>query len=282
MNKLFLSLALFLIPTTNVANELYILDSIKIKIFTSEGESIVTATDLFKPSLAGQPRTPESMIFEQLVYNDAKKHKINPSDEAIEKRFAMIRKENNLTMEQFQGLFTQAGYTMAEGYEQFKIMDAINTMLDFEIRSNMLFIPPNKIQEYYDQNPIMTTQRYELQTAYIPYTADINTQRTTLESHLNNGNYNFFSWSEPFWIEISELAQDKSFIFDMTPNEVYGPVEGATGFEFYRLTNKENPRLRTLDERRVEIMDILRRPRYEELLEEYKKRLLDEALVVYF
>jgi preprotein translocase subunit Sss1 len=60
------------------------------------------------------------------------------------------------------------------------------------------------------------------------------------------------------------------------------PQEVENGFEMFKLTEKTPELIRSLDERYREIADILRRPKYEELLETYKENLLSTSSIIYF
>ncbi len=54
------------------------------------------------------------------------------------------------------------------------------------------------------------------------------------------------------------------------------------GFEVYRLADKKERKVRTLDERRLEIENELRMPRFERLFTNYKAQLFDSTSVLYF
>ena len=58
--------------------------------------------------------------------------------------------------------------------------------------------------------------------------------------------------------------------------------EFSGGFELLKMVTKKEKRLKPLDERYREIADILRRPKYEELLTQYKQSLWDASSIVYF
>jgi len=68
----------------------------------------------------------------------------------------------------------------------------------------------------------------------------------------------------------------------MEPGDISLPIEISDGFELFRLKEKTEERVLTLDERYREIADILRQPKYEELLQAYKDSLFDAASITYF
>jgi hypothetical protein len=67
----------------------------------------------------------------------------------------------------------------------------------------------------------------------------------------------------------------------MKVGEIAGPEETAEGFVLLSLVAQQPERLRSLDERHREIEEILRRPRFESLMTEYKKHLAETASVSY-
>ncbi|MDP3889333.1 MAG: hypothetical protein Q8Q25_02195 [bacterium] len=269
--------------TKKSEHDIYTVDSIKAVIFAPEGVEIITQSDIERPSLTGAQRTQEEIIFEKLVFLDAKKHKIIPDEDAVDKYLATVQKENHITLDELKAIFNSAGYSFEEGREQFKIMQAVNIMLDFKIRSNLI-VPRKEIESYYEQHPEKKEARYQLEYAFISFdiSKDIDVQLQEIEQLVVSSNIETdITWGDPFWVNKSDVAQDKQFIFDMQPGQVE-LKKGQAGFEVYRLKNKEEEQVRSLDERRLEIMDILRRPRYFQLLEEYKKILLGTAFISYF
>ena len=67
----------------------------------------------------------------------------------------------------------------------------------------------------------------------------------------------------------------------MEAGDVCLPVKTAVGFELYYLKDKKEKHVRSLDDMRPEIVDILRRPKYVELLNEYKTSLFDTSSILY-
>jgi parvulin-like peptidyl-prolyl isomerase len=88
-------------------------------------------------------------------------------------------------------------------------------------------------------------------------------------------------WEQPFWVIKSELAQEKSFISTLAIGNVATPQETESGFEIFRLKDKHPERLKTIEERYTDIANILRRPRYMQLVDEYKAKLFATSSVQY-
>jgi parvulin-like peptidyl-prolyl isomerase len=266
----------------STAQEAVRIDSIKAVIYTEGDTYIITESDLVRPSLDGSPVTLESKIFQCLAYEKAKQRKMLPEKEDIDKHLQTVQRENNLTIDQLKAIFSSAGYTYEEGREQFGIMSAINTLLDFEVRSSLM-VPEKEVVAYYNQYPERRPAAYYLERTVVPFSADISKEE--LKEQLVNFSKNkqgFIVWSTPFWITLPELAQDKMFITTMKPGDVSAPVEVENGFELFRLKEIKPEDNVPLQERYQEIAAILRKPRYEKKISDYKKGLRDTASIVYY
>ena len=265
-------------------SELYDLDAIKAIVFTAEGTHIITDSDVARPNLAGTMRPLVEMVFERLVYLDAKKFKVLPDEHALDKYLASVQRENNLSLDDLKQMFASAGYSYEEGREQLKMMQAVNTMITQRVRSG-LFVARKDVVAYYEAHPHMQEAQVRVAYATVPFSAQKSKkeQKHELDMQVKRGEATVtIKFESPFWVKESEVAQDKQFLFAMKPGQVCLPIETFQGFELYRVIEKKPGRLRTLDERYQEIVDILIQPKYYELLGRYKESLFKEASVVYF
>lgn len=260
-----------------------LLDGIVATVFAQEGTRIITASELERRSLDGQERTLEDLIYEQLMILDAQKFKMAPDDDQIDKHLASVQKDNNITLDQLKNIFTNAGYSYEEGRQQFGIISLINQLLDFKIRSRLI-VPEKEVVAYYNANPETQDAGYLVQRALVPFdhSQRREDQMGEIERFVHGRNgLVAIDWQEPFWIERNEMAENKKFIMAMQPGDVSDPVETTEGFELFKLQESRPERVKTLDERYREISDALRRPKYEQLLNEYKKQLMEGASVLY-
>ncbi len=281
--KKIIIISILLINCSWLLADLYLIDTIEAVTFAPEGTEIIARSDIERPSLAGQVRSRDDIIFERLVFLDARKYKIMPDEDAVDKYLAMVQRENNLTLDDLKAIFNAAGYSYEEGREQFKMMQAINSMLDFKIRQNLL-VPRKQVEKYFEEHPEWQEATYSLAYAAVPFSAikDKEQQKAELKELIKIGtDMRSIEWNEPFWVNHSDVAEDKSFIFTMKPSEVF-MHETDQGFGLFRLEDKKERRLLTMDERYLDIADILRRPKYEELLQNYKDHLFNTASIIYF
>src|SRR5438132_12173438 len=131
-------------------SNMILLDQIEAIVYGQDVE-IITKSDIDRPALGGGFRTKEEIVFEREVLLDAKKHNLPQDDDAIDAYLAQIQREHDLSPEQLEEVFTGSGYTIEEGREQLQMMQTINTMLDINIRSNLI-VPRKDVQEYYKNN----------------------------------------------------------------------------------------------------------------------------------
>jgi hypothetical protein len=265
-------------------NNLVLIDQIEVVIFGQEDVEIITKSDIDRPSLGGGFRTKDEIVFEKEVFLDAKKHKIPQDEEAVDAYLAQVQREHNLSEKDLEQIFTSAGYTIEEGRQQLQTMQTVNTMLDVKIRSNLI-IPRKDVEQYYNEHPTVIEATYTLERALVPQSRRVSpdAQYDILVKFAQTGKGAIgVEWGEPFTINHSDIAESKQFIYSMNPGDVSLPERVQDGFELFRLVEKTPEHVKSLDESYREIVDILRRPKYEELMEDYRKFLLKHSSVVYF
>jgi parvulin-like peptidyl-prolyl isomerase len=286
MNKTFIWLLMLPVmlraQDATVPDSALLIDTAQAVVFGQDGTQVITYTDVIRPGLAGVPRTLEDIIFERLVYLDAQKYKILADEDAVDKYLAMVQKENNLTLDQLKDVFASAGYSYEEGREQFKMLQTVNSMLDFKIRSHVI-VPKQLVEKYYHEHPEVEPASYKIQIGFLPYEAGKEAvQKKALTYMAKTGKQiKGIEWAEPFWVNKDEIADDKQFIFNLKVGRSSMPIDLGSGYQIYKLVEKKDERVVPLEERYKEIADILRRPIYQDLMDAYKKQLFDTNSIVY-
>ncbi len=263
---------------------LYTIDGLKAIVFGDDAVDIITLSDVTRPSLDGTMRTLDDLVFEKLIYQDAAKYRMLPAPDAIDRHLKAVQREHNLSLEELKNIFSASGYTYEEGREQFGTITAVATMIDFRIRSRLI-VPEKAIIAYYEQHPIMKEECYELAHAVVacPSNIDQKTFERLLASLVETGTGDLdVSWSSPFWVLKSELAQERQFLTTLNVGSITIVGESAAGVELLCMKSKKPEQLTPLAERYQEITDILKRPKYDELLQNYKNELYAAAGIVYF
>src|SRR4030095_6750118 len=263
---------------------LELLDQIEVVIFGQEDVEIITKSDIDRPSLGGGFRTKEEIVFEREGVLDAKKHKIPQDEESVNAYLAQIQRDHNLSEKELEQIFTSSGYTIEEGRQQLQTMQTVNTMLDVKIRSNLI-IPRKDVESYYNEHPTVVEATYTLERMFVPQSKRVSPeeQYDLLVKFAQTGRgISGVVWGEAFTINHSDIAESKQFIYEMKVGEVSLPQAVQGGFELFKLVEKTEEQIKSLEESYRDIVDILRRPKYEELMENYRLFLLNHSSVVYF
>lgn len=258
-----------------------LIDTIKAAIYMGPDTDIITYSEENRPGLDGSMRTLDDLIVEREMYHDAKEKGMKSDEESTDKRLKEVQRDNNLTLDQLKGIFKTAGYTFEEGREQFAMMTSVNNILDFKVRSR-LTIPEKEVRAYYEENPVRQEATYLLERAVItpPESSSINLDLDILAQLKQNDIE--LEWGTPFRIKKDEIAEEKQDILVLDVGVISKPYPLEEGFELFRIKEKKDESIASFEERYREISDILRKPRYEKLMEEYIKSLADNASVVYF
>lgn len=261
-------------------DEEVLIDTIKVIVGTENKATIITLSQEELPSLDGSPRTEQDLINETLMYQSAIQAQPKIDEEAIDKMLKQVMKDNNITLDQLKNIFKSAGYTFEEGREQFGIMSAINSLLDFKVRSR-LSITEAEIKSYYDQHPVMQEATYYIERVFIPLHPkmsldELHKQLTSL-SPQDQANLH---WSNPFTITKDSLAEEKKSIIDLEVGAISEPYEWENGYELFKMTSKQDRSPVPLQDRYREISETLRKARYETLMAELQEKLLSEASII--
>lgn len=259
-------------------------DGIRAVFRGSEGTDLILASELERPKLDGSKQTLEEAINDAAYGQEARKYKLWPSPEDVDKQLRMIAESNHKTPQEFEDLMITLGYTPAEGRNAFAQMNAINSLISFKITGSLV-VPESDVIAYYNDHPEEEPAAYQLEYYVLPFakTQSKEEQRAYLEKVVEkNDPKKIFKWNPPFWINENEIAADKQYLLDLEVGSMSQPHESVYGFELFRLVSKRPGRLKTLEERYNDIANILRKPKYSQLLSEFQKNLLNNASIIYF
>lgn len=274
-------LCCLLLSTCCMHAEVCIIDTIKAVVASPFGTEIITQSDIDRPTLSGEMRTFDALLFEKALLLDAKKHQIVADDDMVSAYIKQIQHDNNITSEQVADLFTSGGYTYEEGFEQMRNMQSINTMLQMKVSAEVT-IARREVEAFYHQNPVYTNETFTLQRTVVPFAKDITTeeQKNILQDRIKRRKRAGFVWSNPFTINADDIAIDKQFIRTMNVQDISMPKAVTGGFELFHLIKKEEKRLLSLDERYIDIVQTLQKPKYQSVLNTYKNEVVEKVFVV--
>lgn len=259
----------------------YIVDRIEAVIFGSEVTDLVTLSDIQRIGFDGQYHNKDDVIASRLMFHDAMRYRITMDEAAVEEYMKKVAKNTGSSLNDIKAMFSEAGYTYEEGRRQFAMMFANNQMVDHKIRSRLI-IPEQLVVEYYEANPIITQASYILERGFVPTAPqDQEEIQKKVTSFIKTGKGLEVSWYQLPEISQEDIAEDKQFILSLKKDEISKPIQIRGGFELFRLKEKKPAHVVPLDDRYREIVEILRRPKFEEMLADYKKELLDGASILY-
>ncbi len=287
----FLVLAVDTAPPTKIVTPVFsppkkmvFVDGIKAVFRGSEGTDLILASELERPKLDGSKLSLEDAINDVAFGQEARKYRLWPSPEEVDKQLRMLGEQNHKTPKEFEDLMVTLGYTPAEGRNAFAQMNAVNSLISFKITGSLV-VPESDVIAYYNDHPEEEPAAYQLEYYVVPFakTQSKEDQLSYLETAVQkNDPKKIFKWNMPFWINENEIAADKQFILDLEVGQISEPHESMYGFEMFRLVSKRPGRLKTLEERYNDIANTLRKPKYGQLLSQFQKDLISNASIIYF
>ncbi|MCK5632644.1 hypothetical protein KAH94_02765 [bacterium] len=260
----------------------FVIDTIEAVVFGHEETVLVTKLDVERPTLDGVFRSLDDVLMEKLMLLEAKKYKILPDENTINSYLETVQRENNLSQNDLNVMFSSAGYTIEEGRAQLGIMFSINSLMDFKVRSRLIVMEKD-VQAHYDANPVYQEASYELRHLVVPFDEKISRkkQKNKIERKVKTGiAIPDKLWSSSFWVDEADIAADKQFIISMQPKTISFAREVDQGFELFELLDSKKRELVSFENRYQEISNILRKPLYEKLFNEFQKELINSSSIV--
>jgi len=263
---------------------LVFVDGIKAVVRGSEGTDLILSSELQRLRLDGNPNNLEEMITNYALYNEAKKYRLLPTAEEMTKQWNMMAEMNRKTPKELDEMVITAGFTPQEAKNEFAQMNAINSLVSFKVTGNLI-VPEADVKAYYDENPEFEPAAFFVEYAVVPFSftksKDEHLKQLQDVARKKDPNH-LLKWQDPFWVKEDELAIEKKFITQLAIGEISQPAQTFDGFEFFRLVNKKEERLKPLDERYGQIVNILRKPKYLELMQTFQQNVRDSVSVIYF
>lgn len=267
--------------TTNQSN-LISIDKVVVIVDGPERRYLICQSELDRVGIDGRLQTVQDAIIEELLFQDAIKHKI-PIDDYADRYIRSIKKNHNIDDTEVDKIFEGAGLTPEEGRLKLQKMGANATMIDLKVKARIT-IALADVEKEYAKNPKYEEAHYQVEVAFVPFFArDLAKQQEQYSFLMDQIDHNELDvqWGAPLWINENDLAEDKKFITHMKTGSISHPQKVANGYEIYRLKDKKDRRLLTLDERYREIVDYLREPKFKEVFDEYVNELYKTASLIF-
>ena len=252
-----------------------LVDGIIAQIYSPEGNEIILYTDLVA-GIDGQSKTLREIVLERLTVLDARKYKIQVTEEELDRFLAQILKQNSWTRNDFIMFLDEHGYTYEEGRDLLRSKQMMNQVLDYRVRSDRrMIVKREEAFEYYKAHPETEEATFTLAIAYAPFSShpaeklDALLAKKTVPENL--------TWDEPFTLKTSELADDRQFITERPVGSIVLVDKLEDGYELTKLIEKTPAKEIPFDDVYAEIVSKIRRDRFAQVLEDYQNELIKNA-----
>jgi len=258
-----------------------VINRIDIVAYTdSDSPIIITAQESDRKALDGQKKSQKEVLYDRLKFYDATEYyKISGYQEDAEKHLKAIKAEHNLDDGQLHSIFKESGYTLEEGRKELEMTYAIRRLMQ-ELVVNRVIPTEKEIKEYYEKNPVHVAASYKVKKGTVK--KSILSQEQIKDITTTGKHKEEIVWGASYWINEDELAEHKKFITKMSVQSIALSEMGDDEYEFVQLLKTKPARIKTLEERYNEIVQILRYPKYEKYMKEYEEELLKKYDVVYY
>ena len=253
-------------------------DEILVTILPPQHEKTIVLQSDIRPGLDGNPRTLRDVVLDRLKICDAHRIGLEITEDEADQFLAKIQRENGLTQQEIEKIFSELGYTYEEGRQLVRDQQMIERIIDYRVRADKRFlVNRSDVVAYDEQHPQYKQAQYTLRQVFIPrqqYDPE------TVQAYIDNGAIDTIaSWEDPFVIAESELAEEMHFIANKDPYTIVDVDVTTGGTEITQLVEKQERHRVSVDDRYDEIAQHLRAYRFYDLLEAYHSRLLREAKV---
>ena len=251
------------------------------KEFEKAPDIVLTQLDVERPSIDGRKRTVAELVMDHLMNSEAIYfYRMIVPEDAVDKYINSIKEQHHLSDDQLRGMFKEVGYTYEEGRQQLAMGQAIDSLLNFKIRSRLVVLEKD-VRAYYDAHPEYEEASYRIKKGFIPdglFTEE--ELKHVTDAMMKNP---AIQWSTSYWLVEDEITDERKEMLRGMKQGAYSHVEPATGgYEIIRMRTIKPRALKTFEDRYREISSVLQEPQYYKLLDELKKELLDKYEVVYF
>lgn len=276
MNKIAIISIMVLTTLPEVRAELFLVDRIDCVVCGPERNTPIVDTEItHKSDLNGQKLPVQQLIQQEIIGQQIISEKLPLDSTAADKYVESLKKQNNFTDSDLAELFEGIGRTFAEGLALLNDQYQHEMFVHHKFKSQVV-ATDDAIKEYHEAHPAYIDGWCNIQLAYTDFNdsnkEEIKKQISALIESDKTEQGSSIEWSSPVHVFLKDIANDKMFIFDMEPNQIEIRENGNT-FELYKLIDKQDSVLKTIEECRSSIVDKLNRNQLEKILEEYNKEV---------
>lgn len=266
------------IPVSTKNSSLEPVDSVAVVIYTDMDPLVLTKSELNRLSINGQKQDPKEVVLQRIMeYEALHVYHIPVSDSAVENYITSLQEQYHITREQLQEMFKNAGYSYQEGLAEFKRMLLIDALLNFKIKSRLV-ITEQDVRDYYNNHVQLEPAAYRIQKGFLGQDVLSDQKREALKK---DGSYSSsVEWLTPYWLQDDEISDTRAFIKKLKLHQII-LEKVSNGYEVIKLVKKRDAKKRSFEESYKEIVELLKQPLFDTLLQEYKNELHKKYPVVY-
>jgi hypothetical protein len=255
-----------------------LIDQLVAIVYHEEGEVPLFLSDL-KTGIDGVPRTIESEIDKHLFLADAKKLKIEVTQENVDSYLAQVQKENGFSRQDLEEMFEELGYSLESGREYLRQNQTVDMILNFKIKQQLI-VDKQEVDSYYAAQAGEKSVLYTVRFGSAQKKASLGSLQDQINTILAEPNESIM-WDDSLTIEESALAQDKLFIKDLLLNQPVFFDEEARLLNFIELQERKEQESTMSEEEFARIEALLKKEKYETALAKYKAELRSRASIKY-
>lgn len=238
---------------------------------------VITERMLHTKSIDGRLRTEEEIIFEYCVYDKAvNEYHVPPALDQAQQHIESLKNQHGFGHKEIERIFRESGLTYEEGLQELTMFYTNRSFLSSFVSSKVL-VTDAEIKKYYEEHSEVVPTSYKIEKAFIEKSAVAQEVIDNLRKY-GLGQDNIL-WQPAYWIAEGDLAESKQFITKMHEG-VVKVIDADDKWEVVRLVKKIETHTKTLAERYKEITEKLQYEKFQEKLEEFKKKLLEEYIVI--
>jgi parvulin-like peptidyl-prolyl isomerase len=229
-----------------------------------------------KPQIVtGQPLSVEDAIKQELLFQKAVDFKFIPTPAEVEKQISNFRISNNLhefTDEEFENELKKEGLNYIDYKNQMARFIAVERLKGAEFAERAV-VTKQEVEDFYKKNPSWHEEKYLLNIC------EVSSDQVGADGNLVKSDD--LKWEDLGWVLKKDLSHDLSFVLNMKKDEISKPVKKDDVYQIVKVLDRSENRLKTIDERYLEIESVLQAQKKQVFEIDYEAELRKDASIVY-
>ncbi len=236
----------------------------------------ILKSELDKPRIGnnGKPYSLDDLIMEEVLFQKAAdpQNPILPTQAEIDRQITTIKISNglqNMPEEEFENQLKGEGFSIQEYKNQMGRILASEKIKHLEINEKIV-VTSQQVEDYCKKNPEYSKESCWIKIADVP--ANMENKKLDKDKLL---------WDDIGWMSRKDISKDLAFVFDMKKDEISKPVKRDGQLQVVWVIDRKVRRLKTLEERYIDIERYLQNEKREKLEREFEGNAKKDATIVY-